>query len=241
MPDTSSCSAENALGSPFGSAYRLTVNPDAGRRYANEFSQTTVRDDVGALRRPDDCRSDVPVLHQLGQPLREETAPSPVQTPWTPSGPNLDGCSATKEGHGAAVPNPRRHGEQLGTRPSPCRGTCTTRWEKFFKRSEANCYLHWPSWTGRTGTTVSCSSSSSSTPGSSPICAPGLPDLYAVVCRGSGNPVSRDAKVVAGESLTGELERWLHRPEYQSAVHRSARGLKLSERRRRIGVGVGQM
>lgn len=36
------------FGSPYGSASPLTVNPDTGRRYASEFPQTTVRDDVKA-------------------------------------------------------------------------------------------------------------------------------------------------------------------------------------------------
>ncbi|KAK1590400.1 homoserine O-acetyltransferase [Colletotrichum navitas] len=38
----------NVFGSPYGSASPLTVNPDTGRRYAIEFPQTTVRDDVRA-------------------------------------------------------------------------------------------------------------------------------------------------------------------------------------------------
>ncbi|KAK1988175.1 homoserine O-acetyltransferase [Colletotrichum cereale] len=38
----------NVFGSPYGSASPLTVNSDTGRRYANEFPQTTVRDDVRA-------------------------------------------------------------------------------------------------------------------------------------------------------------------------------------------------
>ncbi|OLN97974.1 Homoserine O-acetyltransferase 2 [Colletotrichum chlorophyti] len=38
----------NVFGSPYGSASPLTINPDTGRRYASEFPQTTVRDDVRA-------------------------------------------------------------------------------------------------------------------------------------------------------------------------------------------------
>ncbi|KAK1675488.1 homoserine O-acetyltransferase [Colletotrichum godetiae] len=38
----------NVLGSPYGSASPLTINPSTGQRYASEFPQTTVRDDVGA-------------------------------------------------------------------------------------------------------------------------------------------------------------------------------------------------
>ncbi|OTB20326.1 hypothetical protein K445DRAFT_312762 [Daldinia sp. EC12] len=38
----------NVLGSPYGSASPLTINPQTGRRYASEFPQTTVRDDVRA-------------------------------------------------------------------------------------------------------------------------------------------------------------------------------------------------
>lgn len=36
----------NVLGSPYGSASPLTVDPRTGRRYAIDFPQTTVRDDV---------------------------------------------------------------------------------------------------------------------------------------------------------------------------------------------------
>ncbi|KAI1505591.1 homoserine O-acetyltransferase [Biscogniauxia marginata] len=38
----------NVLGSPYGSASPLTVDPRTGRQYAGEFPQTTVRDDVRA-------------------------------------------------------------------------------------------------------------------------------------------------------------------------------------------------
>ncbi|KAI2472043.1 homoserine O-acetyltransferase [Annulohypoxylon bovei var. microspora] len=38
----------NVLGSPYGSASPLTVDPRTGRQYASEFPQTTVRDDVRA-------------------------------------------------------------------------------------------------------------------------------------------------------------------------------------------------
>ncbi|KAK6211679.1 homoserine O-acetyltransferase [Colletotrichum tabaci] len=38
----------NVLGSPYGSASPLSINPDTGRHYASEFPQTTVRDDVKA-------------------------------------------------------------------------------------------------------------------------------------------------------------------------------------------------
>ncbi|KAK7749313.1 L-homoserine-O-acetyltransferase [Diatrype stigma] len=38
----------NVLGSPYGSASPLTVDPRTGRRYAIDFPQTTVRDDVRA-------------------------------------------------------------------------------------------------------------------------------------------------------------------------------------------------
>ncbi|KAJ0158370.1 Homoserine O-acetyltransferase [Colletotrichum tanaceti] len=38
----------NVLGSPYGSASPLSINPDAARQYASEFPQTTVRDDVKA-------------------------------------------------------------------------------------------------------------------------------------------------------------------------------------------------
>ncbi|UQC91291.1 homoserine O-acetyltransferase [Colletotrichum lupini] len=38
----------NVLGSPYGSASPLTINPGTGQRYASEFPQTTVRDDVRA-------------------------------------------------------------------------------------------------------------------------------------------------------------------------------------------------
>ncbi|GKT49501.1 homoserine O-acetyltransferase [Colletotrichum spaethianum] len=38
----------NVLGSPYGSASPLTINPDTGRSYASQFPQTTIRDDVKA-------------------------------------------------------------------------------------------------------------------------------------------------------------------------------------------------
>ncbi|KAI1450972.1 homoserine O-acetyltransferase [Annulohypoxylon stygium] len=38
----------NVLGSPYGSASPLTIDPRTGRQYASEFPQTTVRDDVRA-------------------------------------------------------------------------------------------------------------------------------------------------------------------------------------------------
>ncbi|KAL0933963.1 homoserine o-acetyltransferase [Colletotrichum truncatum] len=38
----------NVFGSPYGSASPLTKNPNTGRRYAGEFPQTTIRDDVRA-------------------------------------------------------------------------------------------------------------------------------------------------------------------------------------------------
>ncbi|KAI4860773.1 homoserine O-acetyltransferase [Hypoxylon rubiginosum] len=38
----------NVLGSPYGSASPLTIDPRTGQRYASEFPQTTVRDDVRA-------------------------------------------------------------------------------------------------------------------------------------------------------------------------------------------------
>ncbi|KAI1393738.1 homoserine O-acetyltransferase [Hypoxylon trugodes] len=38
----------NVLGSPYGSASPVTVDPRTGRRYASKFPQTTVRDDVRA-------------------------------------------------------------------------------------------------------------------------------------------------------------------------------------------------
>lgn len=36
----------NTLGSPYGSASPITVNPDTGRPYGPEFPPTTIRDDV---------------------------------------------------------------------------------------------------------------------------------------------------------------------------------------------------
>lgn len=36
----------NVLGSPYGSASPITVNPDTGKPYGPEFSSTTIRDDV---------------------------------------------------------------------------------------------------------------------------------------------------------------------------------------------------
>ena len=45
----------NVLGSPYGTASPITINPDTGSPYGPEFPQTTVRDDVrcvcSALRR----------------------------------------------------------------------------------------------------------------------------------------------------------------------------------------------
>lgn len=36
----------NVLGSPYGSASPITVNPDTGKPYGPEFPSTTIRDDV---------------------------------------------------------------------------------------------------------------------------------------------------------------------------------------------------
>ena len=36
----------NTLGSPYGSASPVTINPDTGRQYGPEFPPTTIRDDV---------------------------------------------------------------------------------------------------------------------------------------------------------------------------------------------------
>ena len=37
----------NTLGSPYGSASPVTINPDTGKQYGPEFPPTTIRDDVG--------------------------------------------------------------------------------------------------------------------------------------------------------------------------------------------------
>lgn len=49
----------NVLGSPYGSASPVTINPDTGMPYGPEFPATTIRDDVryapyltGSLLRP---------------------------------------------------------------------------------------------------------------------------------------------------------------------------------------------
>lgn len=36
----------NTMGSPYGSASPVTINPDTGRPYGPEFPLTTIRDDV---------------------------------------------------------------------------------------------------------------------------------------------------------------------------------------------------
>ena len=36
----------NTMGSPYGSASPLTINPDSGEPYGPEFPPTTIRDDV---------------------------------------------------------------------------------------------------------------------------------------------------------------------------------------------------
>lgn len=36
----------NVLGSPYGSASPVTLNPDSGKPYGPEFPLTTIRDDV---------------------------------------------------------------------------------------------------------------------------------------------------------------------------------------------------
>jgi homoserine acetyltransferase len=36
----------NTLGSPYGSASPVTINPDTGKQYGPEFPPTTIRDDV---------------------------------------------------------------------------------------------------------------------------------------------------------------------------------------------------
>ena len=48
----------NVLGSPYGSASPLTIDPDTGRPYGPEFPPTTVRDDVrydNAFMLPNTC------------------------------------------------------------------------------------------------------------------------------------------------------------------------------------------
>ena len=39
----------NTLGSPYGSASPVTINPDTGRPYGPEFPATTIRDDVRSV------------------------------------------------------------------------------------------------------------------------------------------------------------------------------------------------
>ena len=39
----------NVMGSPYGSASPVTVNPDTGRPYGPEFPPTTIRDDVRSV------------------------------------------------------------------------------------------------------------------------------------------------------------------------------------------------
>ena len=39
----------NTLGSPYGSASPVTINPDTGKQYGPEFPPTTIRDDVRYL------------------------------------------------------------------------------------------------------------------------------------------------------------------------------------------------
>lgn len=36
----------NTMGSPYGSASPVTINPETGRLYGPEFPTTTIRDDV---------------------------------------------------------------------------------------------------------------------------------------------------------------------------------------------------
>ena len=36
----------NTLGSPYGSASPVTINPETGKQYGPEFPPTTIRDDV---------------------------------------------------------------------------------------------------------------------------------------------------------------------------------------------------
>lgn len=36
----------NVLGSPYGTASPITINPDTGKMYGPEFPGTTIRDDV---------------------------------------------------------------------------------------------------------------------------------------------------------------------------------------------------
>ena len=36
----------NTLGSPYGSASPVTINPDTGKPYGPEFPPTTIRDDI---------------------------------------------------------------------------------------------------------------------------------------------------------------------------------------------------
>jgi len=54
----------NTLGSPYGSASPVTVNPDTGRLYGPEFPPTTIRDDVR-------CAS----LHNLSSSIPQKNLP----------------------------------------------------------------------------------------------------------------------------------------------------------------------
>lgn len=40
----------NVLGSPYGTASPVTLNPDTGHPYGPEFPQTSIRDDVRCVR-----------------------------------------------------------------------------------------------------------------------------------------------------------------------------------------------
>lgn len=46
----------NVMGSPYGSASPITIDPDTGRPYGPEFPSTTIRDDIRLAKRAH-CRA----------------------------------------------------------------------------------------------------------------------------------------------------------------------------------------
>jgi len=50
----------NGLGSPYGSASPVTINPDTGRIYGPEFPPTTIRDDVRCVTAAEQLHAYVP-------------------------------------------------------------------------------------------------------------------------------------------------------------------------------------
>ena len=102
----------NTLGSPYGSASPVTVNPDTGRLYGPEFPPTTIRDDVR-------CAS----LHNLSSSIPQKNLPestnySSITLVWLLLQSSLAGLwVAWLYSNGLSVPHPASSAEWYPLRP----------------------------------------------------------------------------------------------------------------------------